>query len=157
MGVGLLVIAHGLYRRLDAAWWLTVWLLCAGILLSLLKGFDYEEAIILSVVVVMLVSAAQPLEATTASLIDQHYSRSLDRHDFRAGADCGSLADHLCLPPCRIRQRPLVGFRLPRVGAAKSPRLAARGGDRGGVRSLAAAPAGLAAASRPEQKRTWRA
>ena len=51
MGVGLLVIAHGLYRRLDAAWWLTFWLLCAGILLSLLKGFDYEEATILAVVV----------------------------------------------------------------------------------------------------------
>jgi len=44
VGVGLLIIAHGLYRRLDAAWWLTIWLLCAGVLLSLLKGFDYEEA-----------------------------------------------------------------------------------------------------------------
>ena len=43
VGVGLLVLAHGLYRRLDAAWYLTMWLLCAGILLSLLKGFDYEE------------------------------------------------------------------------------------------------------------------
>ena len=48
VGVGLLVIAHGLYRRLDAAWWLTIWLLCAGILLSLLKGFDYEEATMLA-------------------------------------------------------------------------------------------------------------
>jgi phosphatidylglycerol lysyltransferase len=73
VGVGLLVIAHGLYRRLDAAWWLTVWLLCAGILLSLLKGFDYEEAIILSVVVVMLVSARSRFRRH-ASLIDQHYS-----------------------------------------------------------------------------------
>ena len=44
VGVGLLVLAHGLYRRLDAAWYLTMWLLCAGVLLSLLKGFDYEEA-----------------------------------------------------------------------------------------------------------------
>ena len=41
------MLAHGLYRRLDAAWYLTMWLLCAGVLLSLLKGFDYEEAIIL--------------------------------------------------------------------------------------------------------------
>ncbi|HXD36293.1 MAG TPA: hypothetical protein VN624_06530, partial [Rhodanobacter sp.] len=57
VGVGLLVIAHGLYRRLDAAWWLTIWLLCAGILLSLLKGFDYEEATILAIVIVVLVSA----------------------------------------------------------------------------------------------------
>ena len=34
VGVGLLIIAHGLYRRLDTAWWLTIWLLCAGIILS---------------------------------------------------------------------------------------------------------------------------
>ncbi len=73
VGVGLLVIAHGLYRRLDAAWWLTVWLLCAGILLSLLKGFDYEEAIILGVVVIVLVSARARFKRR-ASLIEQHYS-----------------------------------------------------------------------------------
>jgi phosphatidylglycerol lysyltransferase len=73
VGVGLLVIAHGLYRRLDAAWWLTVYLLCAGILLSLLKGFDYEEATILSLVVVVLVSARARFKRR-ASLIEQHYS-----------------------------------------------------------------------------------
>ncbi len=73
MGVGLLVIAHGLYRRLDAAWWLTIWLLCAGILLSLLKGFDYEEATILAIVVFVLVSARGRFRRR-ASLIEQHYS-----------------------------------------------------------------------------------
>ena len=57
VGVGLLVLANGLYRRLDAAWYMTMWLLCAGVLLSLLKGFDYEEAIILGAVAVVLVSA----------------------------------------------------------------------------------------------------
>jgi phosphatidylglycerol lysyltransferase len=73
VGVGLLVIAHGLYRRLDAAWWLTIWLLCAGILLSLLKGFDYEEAMILGVVIVVLASARGRFRRRV-SLIDQHYS-----------------------------------------------------------------------------------
>ena len=73
VGVGLLVIAHGLYRRLDAAWWLTIWLLCAGVLLSLLKGFDYEEATILAVVIVVLVSARGRFQRR-ASLIEQHYS-----------------------------------------------------------------------------------
>jgi phosphatidylglycerol lysyltransferase len=73
VGVGLLVIAHGLYRRLDAAWWLTIWLLCAGILLSLLKGFDYEEATILGVVVVVLVLARGRFQRR-ASLIEQHYT-----------------------------------------------------------------------------------
>jgi phosphatidylglycerol lysyltransferase len=73
VGVGLLVIAHGLYRRLHTAWWLTIWLLCAGIILSLLKGFDYEEAFVLGVVVVVLASARERFRRR-ASLIEQHYS-----------------------------------------------------------------------------------
>jgi phosphatidylglycerol lysyltransferase len=73
VGVGLLVIAHGLYRRLQTAWWLTIWLLCAGILLSLLKGFDYEEALVLAVVVAMLASARERFRRR-ASLIEQQYS-----------------------------------------------------------------------------------
>jgi phosphatidylglycerol lysyltransferase len=73
VGVGLLVIAHGLYRRLDAAWWLTMWLLCAGILLSLLKGFDYEEATILGVIATVMVLARGRF-LRRASLIEQQYS-----------------------------------------------------------------------------------
>jgi len=75
VGVGLLVLANGLYRRLDAAWYMTMWLLCAGVLLSLLKGFDYEEAIILGVVAVVLVSARARFRRR-ASLIDQRFSAS---------------------------------------------------------------------------------
>jgi phosphatidylglycerol lysyltransferase len=73
VGVGLLIIAHGLYRRLHTAWWITIWLLCSGILVSLLKGFDYEEAAILGAVVIMLVSARSRFRRR-ASLIEQHYS-----------------------------------------------------------------------------------
>jgi phosphatidylglycerol lysyltransferase len=73
VGVTLMVLANGLYRRLDAAWWMTIWLLCAGILLSLLKGFDYEEATILSAVVVLLVSARDRF-GRRASLIEQRFS-----------------------------------------------------------------------------------
>jgi phosphatidylglycerol lysyltransferase len=73
VGVGLMVLANGLYRRLDAAWWLTIWLLCAGVLASLLKGFDYEEATILSGVIVLLVSARARF-ARRASLIEQRFS-----------------------------------------------------------------------------------
>ena len=47
-GVALLVLARGLQRRVDAAFLLAVSLLGAGIVISLLKGFDYEEAIILA-------------------------------------------------------------------------------------------------------------
>jgi phosphatidylglycerol lysyltransferase len=73
VGVGLMVLANGLYRRLDAAWWLTIWLLCAGVLLSLLKGFDYEEAFVLGVVIVLLVSARTRFQRR-ASLIEQRFS-----------------------------------------------------------------------------------
>jgi len=73
VGVALMILANALYRRLDAAWWLTIWLLCAGILLSLLKGFDYEEAIILTGVVVLLVSARTRF-LRRASLIEQRFS-----------------------------------------------------------------------------------
>ncbi len=73
VGVGLLVLANGLYRRLDAAWWLTMWLLCAGVLVSLLKGFDYEEAIALSAVAAILASAHARFPRR-ASLIEQRFS-----------------------------------------------------------------------------------
>ncbi len=47
-GTGLLLLAPALYRRLDGAFLLTRALLIAGAAFSLAKGFDYEEAIILS-------------------------------------------------------------------------------------------------------------
>lgn len=46
-GVGLLILARGLMLRLDAAYHLTLALLAGGAVLSLLKGFDYEEATVL--------------------------------------------------------------------------------------------------------------
>ena len=48
-GMGLLLLARGLQQRLDAAYILTAALLTFGIVLSLLKGFDYEEAVALLV------------------------------------------------------------------------------------------------------------
>ena len=47
VGVLLLILAHGLMRRLDGAWQVTMSLLGAGILASLLKGLDFEEALLL--------------------------------------------------------------------------------------------------------------
>lgn len=44
-GTGLLLIAPGLYRRLDGAALLARLLLVAGAIFSLLKGLDYEEAL----------------------------------------------------------------------------------------------------------------
>ncbi len=53
-GVGLLVLAGALRRRLDAAYSLTVGLLVLGIGASLLKGLDWEEALALATVLALL-------------------------------------------------------------------------------------------------------
>ena len=54
IGVGLLILARGLFRRVAAAYHLTFWLLVAGIAASLLKGLDFEEASYLSLVLLLL-------------------------------------------------------------------------------------------------------
>ena len=56
-GAALLVLGWGLWRRLDSAWHLTVPLLVAGIVFSLLKGLDWEEASFLFVLLAVLVPA----------------------------------------------------------------------------------------------------
>jgi phosphatidylglycerol lysyltransferase len=53
-GMGLLLLARGLQRRSDAAWHVTVLLVAAGIVFSLLKGLDYEEAALLTLLLVLL-------------------------------------------------------------------------------------------------------
>jgi phosphatidylglycerol lysyltransferase len=47
-GVVLLILSWGIYRRLDSAYMLSLIFLTGGVFLSLLKGLDYEEAIILT-------------------------------------------------------------------------------------------------------------
>jgi phosphatidylglycerol lysyltransferase len=53
-GMALIILAAGLYRRLDGAFWMTRLLLLAGALFSLLKGIDYEEAFVLLVIAGLL-------------------------------------------------------------------------------------------------------
>ncbi|MBM7059789.1 bifunctional lysylphosphatidylglycerol flippase/synthetase MprF [Pseudomonas sp. UL073] len=54
IGVLCLLLAQGLRRRLSAAWALTLVLLLIGALLSLLKGFDWEEASLLTLTASLL-------------------------------------------------------------------------------------------------------
>lgn len=56
-GAALLVVAWGIRRRLDAAYHITIGLLALGIVTSLLKGLDWEEALALALVLAMLVPA----------------------------------------------------------------------------------------------------
>lgn len=54
VGVALLFLARALERRVDAAWAATLALLAAGAVLSLLKGLDWEEATLLSLLGLLL-------------------------------------------------------------------------------------------------------
>jgi phosphatidylglycerol lysyltransferase len=54
-GAALLVLAWALRHRIGAAWGLTVALLATGIVTSLLKGLDWEEALLLTLVLSALV------------------------------------------------------------------------------------------------------
>ncbi|WP_333677341.1 bifunctional lysylphosphatidylglycerol flippase/synthetase MprF [Dyella sp.] len=73
IGMSLLILARGLQRRLDAAYWLTLVLLLAGAVASLLKGIDYEEAGLLVLLAIAL-APAHRLFYRRASLFDITFS-----------------------------------------------------------------------------------
>ena len=54
IGLGLLVLARSLQRRLDGAYVLSLVFLSVGIVVSLAKGFDYEEATVLFAMLLIL-------------------------------------------------------------------------------------------------------
>lgn len=56
-GAGLVLLAYGLYRRMSAAWMLTVVLLVTGAVTSLLKGLDFEEATVAAIALLALLPA----------------------------------------------------------------------------------------------------
>jgi phosphatidylglycerol lysyltransferase len=57
IGMSLLLVAYGLYRRLSGAWGLTLMLLAIAIVTSLLKGLDFEEAAVAAVALGCLLPA----------------------------------------------------------------------------------------------------
>ena len=65
-GAGLLLLSQGLARRLDAAHALAVALAGVGIAASLLKGGDYEEALLLTALLTALVRARPAFNRTAA-------------------------------------------------------------------------------------------
>jgi len=68
VGLGLLVLARALFRRVRAAYHIAVWLLVAGIFASLLKGLDFEEATLLALVLAVLVLGRRAFYRPTAIL-----------------------------------------------------------------------------------------
>ncbi|MGE5812917.1 MAG: bifunctional lysylphosphatidylglycerol flippase/synthetase MprF [Acidobacteriota bacterium] len=72
-GAVLLILSQGLARRLDAAFYLTAITITAGMLASLLKGFDYEEATLL-LAVLLILRRARPAFDRRAAFFDTRFS-----------------------------------------------------------------------------------
>ncbi|WP_343230005.1 bifunctional lysylphosphatidylglycerol flippase/synthetase MprF [Rhodanobacter sp. DHG33] len=73
IGMLLLILARGLQRRLDVAYWATLVLLVVGAVFSLLKGIDYEEASLLALLA-MALAPAHRLFYRRASLFNTNFS-----------------------------------------------------------------------------------
>nr|WP_225561606.1 bifunctional lysylphosphatidylglycerol flippase/synthetase MprF [Rhodanobacter sp. DHB23] len=73
IGMMLLILARGLQRRLDVAYWATLVLLVVGAVFSLLKGIDYEEATLLALLA-MALAPAHRLFYRRASLFGGRFS-----------------------------------------------------------------------------------
>ncbi len=72
-GVGLVLLARGLQQKLDAAYFLSCLLLICGMGLSLLKGFDYEEAILLGLMLAVMLPCHRYFYRT-ASVLREPFS-----------------------------------------------------------------------------------
>ncbi|HYH83195.1 MAG TPA: bifunctional lysylphosphatidylglycerol flippase/synthetase MprF [Longimicrobium sp.] len=72
-GLGLLLVARGLQMRLSASWRVAVALLAAGIAASLLKGVDWEEALILAATLGAVLASRGRFYRGTA-LLDEPYT-----------------------------------------------------------------------------------
>lgn len=73
VGSALICLAPALQRRLNAAYWLVHVLLAAGIVCSLAKGLDYEEAIVLSLIAFLMVPYRNEFYRRT-SLLDEPFT-----------------------------------------------------------------------------------
>lgn len=73
VGVILLLVARGLQLRLDGAYFLTLSLLGTGMAASLLKGVDYEEAVVLGLVLAALIPCRRSFYRK-ASLLNEPFT-----------------------------------------------------------------------------------
>ncbi len=72
-GTGLLLLSQGLARRLDGAYYLASTLLILGVTTSMLKGFDYEEATLLLILLAVL-WRARPAFDRRAAFFETRFS-----------------------------------------------------------------------------------
>lgn len=74
-GVMLLILARGVERRLDAAYHLTIGMLIAGIVLSVLRALDIEQALVLMLILAAFVPSRKYFYRKS-SLIEERFSAS---------------------------------------------------------------------------------
>lgn len=65
IGASMLVVAHGLLRRVEGAWWLAVMGLVAGIATTLANGFDIDGAALLGIALLILLPTRAEFFRTT--------------------------------------------------------------------------------------------
>ncbi len=68
-GLLLIVVARGLYRRLNRAWLVAVGLLGLGFVLVLLRGIDWEESVALAAALLMMVAFRTAFYRVTAGSV----------------------------------------------------------------------------------------
>ena len=68
VGAALLVVARGLWRRRDGAYWTAVALLALGVVAALVRGVDYVEAGVLAVTLVVLIPCRRYFDRRSALL-----------------------------------------------------------------------------------------
>jgi phosphatidylglycerol lysyltransferase len=73
IGLGLLVLARALFRRVRAAYSISFTLLVCGVITSLLKGLRYEEATVLALVLAVLALGQRAFYRPTA-ILDERFS-----------------------------------------------------------------------------------
>jgi phosphatidylglycerol lysyltransferase len=73
-GAGLIVLARGLQRRLDAAYHLTALLLVGGVVFSLAGALDVEQSLVLSFMLIALL-ASRRYFTRQASLFEERFTR----------------------------------------------------------------------------------
>ncbi|WP_411725802.1 bifunctional lysylphosphatidylglycerol flippase/synthetase MprF [Methyloglobulus sp.] len=74
IGLILLFFARGLRLKIDAAWYGSVLFLALGIAVSLLKGFDWQEALVLSIMLLLLLPTKACFQRSS-SLLHMPFSR----------------------------------------------------------------------------------
>jgi len=75
VGILLLFLARGIRLKIDVAWYSSIALLCLGIVSSLLKGFDWHEALALSVILLLMLPTRSHFKRQS-SLLHISFSRS---------------------------------------------------------------------------------